>query len=94
VVVALGASGKPKWQTEADMDGFMGIVDGVLIVGEREKIRALDPATGAERWSRALGEKSAVLADAKRVFYGIDGTIAVAEAATGTELARMVEAKR
>jgi len=28
------------------------------------------------------------------VFYGIDGTIAVAEAATGTELARMVEAKR
>ncbi|MBN9161400.1 MAG: hypothetical protein BGO98_08345 [Myxococcales bacterium 68-20] len=94
MVVALGASGKPKWQTEADVDGFMGVVDGVLIVREGEKIRALDPATGAERWSRTLGEKSAVLVDAKRVFYGIDGTIAVAEAATGTELARMVEAKR
>lgn len=35
-----------------------------------------------------------MLVDAKRVFYGIDGTLVVAEAATGTEIARMKEAKR
>jgi predicted RNA-binding Zn-ribbon protein involved in translation (DUF1610 family) len=97
VVVAVGAGGKPKWQTEAFLNGvtpFMGTVDGVLIVNEYRRVRALDPATGEERWSRALGDGSAVAVDATRVFYGIDGTIAATEAKTGAELARMAEQKR
>ena len=48
----------------------------------------------AKASSDRIGAESAVLADANRLFYGVDGTIAVAEAKTGTELARMAEQTR
>lgn len=88
--------GSTVWSARAAVPGSRPANDGAPLHGgglvltvapgsESELLRALDPATGTERWKRSLPSGALALPAGTHVLItGVDGTVTALDAATGT----------
>jgi hypothetical protein len=93
-IVALSGS-KTLWTSEstdslAGEAGFMGIVDGTLVVGTQSTIEGFDPSSGKQIWRNPGATfRSIVHSDASNLFYADDKTFNLVAAKTGKTIAKL-----
>lgn len=86
-IVSFDPSNKPVWRAEGDAMSYFGVVNGVLIAADRQRITAFEPTTGGQLWQQPV--EGTTLSSGTRIYYGVEGTLAVADAKTGAELGRL-----
>jgi outer membrane protein assembly factor BamB len=82
-------TGEVLWEEPFDITQPPLVSQGLLLVALPDQIRALDPGTGQERWSRPLARPLAapiVTAGEAAVLVDDAGTLTAIRAATGDEL--------